>query len=254
MLPAAAQEVLRLQPNIDGLLSLLAQITSRPVSELESELKTHLAARICFVLLGEVETATNYDVIVRRLAARLGTPHAIEPLTDAVARTLIFLDSAGDGRRLGLADLPYPIRRELFMRQGYRCAVCGWKFSGPAPVSGSKERAPTLDHRIPHRIGGEQIENLWILCALCNSIKEATIHVGEHGRIWSNNYVYSPRLRPVAFWTIMRERFCRESSCNAGPNGIRLYVERIHHRGAWVLDNCTVRCSLHVTPSESIDY
>jgi hypothetical protein len=255
MLPTAAREVLRLTPDIDGLLRLLSQVTGRPNDELAAELRTHLAARIAFLLLGEVEDAPNYNVILKRLTARLRISSPLEPLTDAIARTLLSLDAAADVRRMGLLELPYPARQHLFQRQGHRCAVCGWKFADMSARRGTLlEGSPTLDHRIPYRVGGEHLENLWILCGLCNSIKEATIHVGEHGRVWSNNYIYFPRVRAVAFWTFVREGVCRSHGCGAPPATARLYVERLRHRGAWILDNCTVRCELHVTPSESIDY
>jgi|SRR5262245_22663518 len=255
MLPTAARELLRLTSGIDGLLRILSQVTGRPVEELEAEVKSHLAARISFLLLGEVEDASNYNIILKRLTARLRISSSLEPLTDAIANTLLCLGTAADVRRLSLLDLPYPARQQILQRQGRRCAICGWSFTESASHrKTSAEASPTLDHRIPYRVGGEHLDNLWILCGLCNSIKEATIHVGEHGRIWSNNYVYFPRLRAVAFWTFVREGQCRKEGCAASAAVSRLYVERLRHRGAWILDNCIVYCEQHVTVSESIDY
>ena len=255
MVSAAVHEILKLGPSTAEMLGLLSQVSGRSLEELEGEIRIHLAARIMFLLLGDASGAANYELIAKRIERRLEGVGELEPLTRAVARALALVDSSDARSRVGLQDLPYPVRRQLMVKQANRCAVCGWRFGADFDDQRTQgEGRPTLDHLVPFRLAGDELENLRVLCGLCNAVKEATLHVGEHGRIWTNNHVYFLRLRAVAFWSLVRDGSCRALGCATGPRESRLFVERRGHRGAWVFDNCTVRCEKHMTAGELVEY
>jgi 5-methylcytosine-specific restriction endonuclease McrA len=51
--------------------------------------------------------------------------------------------------------------------------LAGWPVSGRCPQSGKKAK-PTIDHIVPLAKGGKHtLANLQLMCALCNSIKQA---------------------------------------------------------------------------------
>lgn len=256
MIPKAIDELIRIYPDLKDLIALLGNLTDRPTQDTELEIKQHLAARVFFLLLGEVANAPNFVVLEERIRSRLQLPqHKLTDLTDVMATTVTSVDSASIGRRSSLNDLPHPIRKTLFRNQGNRCAICGWNFliknlESRTPVTAQ----PTLDHKIPHRIGGDRDDNLWILCGLCNSIKAENLHVGERGKVWIDNHIYMHRLQAVAFWTCMRDGQCKEPNCGKEPNTSRLFVVRRRNRGAWVLDNCETRCEEHVRKDNAIVY
>lgn len=256
MIPKAVNELLRIYPGLEDLIALLCDLTDRPKQDTELEIKQHLASRVFFLLLGEIASAPNFVVLEERIRSRLQLPqHTLTELADVMATTVTSVDSAGIGRRSSLNDLPYPIRKAIFRRQGNRCAICGWDFSTREIESRSTASAqPTLDHKIPHRIGGDRDDNLWVVCGLCNSIKAENLHVGERGKVWIDNHVYMHRLQAVAFWTLMRDGRCKELNCGKEPSVSRLFVIRARNRGAWVLDSCTTRCEEHVIKDDAIVY
>jgi 5-methylcytosine-specific restriction endonuclease McrA len=247
-------ELLNRTSSLDELVDLLAELSGRTANALRLEMAEHLATRICFLLMGEAREFRNYSEMESKLSARFRVPvDQVEALAGELAKTMAWIAAADVCRKDGLRDLPYPIRRQLFTTQNNRCAICGWCFADVAPPwRHEKECEATLDHRVPFRLGGSRIENLWILCALCNALKGAHVHVGENGQVWSNNHVYYDGPRTVAFWTIRRDGKCR--SCDALPKTARLRVRRKHAAGAWVADNCETVCSAHENEGGALDF
>lgn len=253
MLTLATKEVLELHPTVDGLIGLLSDLGAQSVDETVAELKEHLALRLVFLLLSETEGAPNYHVLSSRIERRLGARGTA--VARAVAGIRAHMQAANVTLRSGLEDLSHTFRQSLFTKQGHRCGVCGWHF-GEANHPGRIDTlaVPTLDHRVPYRLGGDQTSNIWILCHLCNVIKHARLHVGEHGPIWTNNYVYWPRQQAVAFWVLMRDRRCKAAACTATAATSRLRVVRLSNCGAWVFDNCLTVCEDHLDNGDALSY
>jgi 5-methylcytosine-specific restriction endonuclease McrA len=256
MLPDFVRSILTERPDQDRLLELLAALSGRSVATYRSEILEHLAIRAGFLLLDEVSGASNYDIIADRVCSRFGGDRdALDPLISSLAAAISAIESSAEARRSGLRDIPYPIRRSILERQKERCGVCGWHFrDSDSPSRTASEKAQTLDHRVPYRIGGDSLSNLWVLCGLCNMAKEATLHVGEHGRVWSDNFLYERRTRLVAFWTFRRDGACQSEECNAGPTVSRLYAVRIRYRSATILDSMLTRCERHRSEASAIEY
>ena len=253
MLPEGVHQVLHAYPDLAGLVRLLGELSEQSDAALEQELKEHVAARVFFLLLGEVASAPNYDLLETRLDRKLRLPrHQLAPIAEAVARALASLHAGSPTRKASLRDLPYPTRRQLLSRQGQRCGICGWLFSPPSATREPQHGSPTLDHRIPAKFGGERLENLWIACGLCNAIKGSTIHIGEHGRTWIGNHAYFDNRKVVAFWTLVRDRQCRV--CGRTPTTVRLFVARAHKQGPYTVDNCVTQCEEHVDARDAIEY
>jgi 5-methylcytosine-specific restriction endonuclease McrA len=255
-LPLPTQEVLRLWAGTEELLEVLSRLSGRSVEELESELREHLAVRISFLLLGEARGASNYFVLEKRVRDRLtleGTE--VKRLAGALALSASQVDAWNEEPRTALTELPYPVRQRMLRRQGARCAICGFRFGKENTGRRSTlESMPTLDHRVPYRVGGNAERNLWILCGLCNRIKEAAVHVGEHGRVWSNNFVYFSRSRVVAFWTFVRDKGCRSTGCEKGPGSSRMFCRRRSLKCEVVVDNCMTLCEEHQKLDDIVDY
>lgn len=257
MFPQAARELMRVCGGLDGLLSHLALLAGRPKEDLLREIEEHVAARLFFLVVGELQDASNYDSIGSRLGHALpGIPPAeLARLHEFFAATVVHIEAAQLGRRSSLADLPYYQRQKLFRAQAYRCAVCGWSFEHNRDSRRSDaEIQPVLDHRVPYRIGGDRAENLWILCGLCNAIKREYFHVGESGRIWIDNTVYPARERAIAFWTFWREPSCTHTLCTRSARDGRLYATRVRQGGAWTVDTCRTRCAVHAKGLDVIAY
>jgi len=233
-------DVLTVFPDISSLLHGLAHVSGRNEADLEREVREHLATRLAFLLLGEVEGAANFPTIGRRIRQALPPNAELGDLVSSVAKFSCAVESSNDMRRTSWADLPYPIRTAMLIKQGRRCGVCGWDFVATA-TEGLDKRGPTLDHKMPYRLGGDSLDNLWVLCALCNAIKESALHVGEHGRTWTNNFVYGGRRRSIAFWVMYRDKVCLR--CGVLPSTTQLFVYRRHDRGSWSHDNCVTSCS-----------
>ena len=235
-------------------MELWQKLSGQPREAIIHELESHLATRIFFMLLGEVSEVANYDALERRLAEALGSPSdEIGDLAKELARTLACTDHVT--ARKNLSEIPYPFRAKLRAKCGNRCSICGWDFaSGPVPPRVEAHCVPHLDHRVPIRIGGDADANLWLLCGLCNSVKGSALIVGEHGRVWSNNFIYSHRLNHVALWTMLRDGACTESDCAIGPSKSRLCVVRRTGRGRWVLDNARTVCSQHAEGRDVLSY
>jgi hypothetical protein len=255
MFSTATREIRQLHPRLVDLLRVLAGLSGRSADEVSEELESHLAARICFLLLGELDGASSFEVIQRRLTRRLQRDSKdMSDLVQALASTLVSIDSADLAQRSTLLDLPYPTRQKLLALQRGRCAICGWEFGRDLGTRTPYEAYATLDHRDPYRLGGDQLSNLRILCGLCNSVKEAAVHVGEQGRVWINNHVYGSPGRAAAFWAMARDSRCRIDLCDETARSSRLFAQRIRGSGPLILDNLTVRCSTHADQLEAIPY
>jgi 5-methylcytosine-specific restriction endonuclease McrA len=245
-------EVLRRASSVEELLALLADLSGRSQDALREEVAAHLAGRVAFLLLGEVLGAANYSAIEARVGRRFRDDD-IASLATELAQTAAWIETSSVGRKVSIRDLPYPLRQRVLAGQGNRCAVCGWCFADDTPAWRVVEECKaTLDHKTPFRLGGDCLENLWILCGLCNLLKESRTHVGEHGRVWINNHVYYEGQRPVAFWTLRRDLRCTE--CGRGPDSVRLRVRRRLESGAWVVDNCLTLCTQHPDVGGAFDF
>ncbi len=255
MFDRTVEEVARTNPDLRDLIDLLGRLAGRSHPDIVDELRAHLAARIAFLLLGLVEGASSFDTMKARLAKALqDSPIDVGGLAEALASVVVNIESAETGRRAGLFELPHPTRARLLASQSHRCGVCGWDFRSSLRTRTERQAAPSLDHRVPFRLGGDATENMWILCGLCNSIKQAFIHVGEHGPIWTDNFVYWGNIRSVAFWVMLRDKRCREPGCGAGSTDGRLYVVRRLDSGPWTFDSCTTRCKLHLGRARHVQY
>lgn len=255
-LPSAVEEVLRLRPNLDGLVDLLGALTGRSAPDSLREIEEHVATRIFFLLLGEIADAPNYDVLAARVAQRLGMgAPTTRPLVEALVHTLLNTGAAEVGRRQSVNDLPYHVRRQFYQRQGHRCAICGWSFDLPPGSDRTDyEATPTLDHVIAYRLGGDGHGNLWIVCGLCNGTKAASIHVGEFGRVWIGNHVYWSSERTAAFCAFLRDRRCRVGECKRLARETRFFALRLQNRGQWTLDNMITSCQEHVRDYDVVHY
>jgi hypothetical protein len=256
MLPDAVDILLDSYPTIADLISALSELTGIPPEDMNVDLKQFLAARLFFLLLGEIRTATNFSLILKRIESRLSLgPDQAMLLAERMAAASSSTLTSQYARRTGLSDIPYPIRHRLFERQNHRCSVCGFSFrTCELPMRASSLGEPTLDHVVAYRLGGDNLSNLRVTCALCNGIKAEFMHVAERGRVWIGNHVFSQNLTVVAFWTLVRDGHCTLKACGIGPSGSRLFVMRRHPRGAFVLDNCMTRCQQHLDPDEAILY
>lgn len=257
MLKRTVETLLQLHPTVDSLSAAIAGASGLKKDAIEDEVKEHLATRLAFLLLGEIASVSNYDAFEARIRRRLpATGQDVTVLVESLAALLSNTLAAESCRKPGIADLPYPVRKSMLRAQRHRCAVCGFSFLDDESDGNRspQENAPTLDHRVPFRLGGDELANLWILCGRCNSTKEARVHVGESGRPWINNFVYSTSTRSLAFWTMWRDRQCTEVGCEGAPNTTRLYVQRRNERGEWFLDNLVTRCGIHSWPEERLAY
>jgi 5-methylcytosine-specific restriction endonuclease McrA len=256
VLPAAVNEILDLKPQLGDLLELLSELTGRSVDENMREIQEHVAARVFFLLLGDISDAPNFEILSGRISRRLGIPASqITSLVEALVQALLNTGASEVGRRRSVRDLPYTSRRELYERQGHRCAVCGWDFRGVPGVDRTEAEAKaTLDHVVSYRLGGDYMTNLSIVCGLCNSVKGASIHVGEHGRVWIGNHVYWASERTAAFWTFLRDRRCRRPTCARDASTARLYAVRWENRGPWTLDNLITSCEEHRRVADAVRY
>lgn len=64
-------------------------------------------------------------------------------------------------------------RLEIFMRDGWRCQLCGKHVKKKATIP--DPLTPTIDHIIPLDCGGtDERRNVQLACFMCNSIKSAT--------------------------------------------------------------------------------
>lgn len=78
------------------------------------------------------------------------------------------------GEALHAWRIPRPFRRNVALRDGYRCCFCGCRLS---------YRTLTLDHVVPKCLGGEDSwENLASACMRCNS-RKGSLRVEELGKI-----------------------------------------------------------------------
>ncbi|WP_109485781.1 HNH endonuclease signature motif containing protein [Occallatibacter savannae] len=255
MLPAPIVTLLQLYPSIPDLLSILQRWSDRSADDAEQELKEHLASRIFFLLLSDIETAPNFTAACRRIESRLGlSANTAEQLTEELSIIASRLRTLSSVRASGLSDLPYTVRRKLLDRQAHRCVVCGWHFRNQALHNRQPQHAsPTLDHIVPYRIGGDGLSNLRIICGLCNAVKGDRMHIGERGRVWSDNFIFLHNLKVVAFWAMVRDGRCEVGGCAATPEQTRLFVSRRLGKGQFVIDNCITRCELHAS-ADVIDY
>jgi hypothetical protein len=255
LLPEAVRTIRQQSPKLDSLLALLASLTGQAVESLQDEVADHIAARIFFLLLEEARDSPGFDVLEERLAARLPTELRSRNLSEAIAQASVNSGLPAAILSSGLRRLPYPIRERISRDQGNRCAVCGIAFQADVPAGRTaSECEPSLDHAVPLKLGGDQAANLRITCTLCNSIKGASIHVGENGRVWIGNSVYVSYSRTVAFWTLARDKRCTAAGCTAGPGMVRLFAVRAGGRAAVTLDNCIARCERHLSGQHVIQY
>jgi 5-methylcytosine-specific restriction endonuclease McrA len=62
------------------------------------------------------------------------------------------------------------IRKDVYQRSSYACALCGLEGKGDSHEERIKGFA--IDHVVPHAAGGSsELENLQVLCRKCNSSK-----------------------------------------------------------------------------------
>ncbi|MCP9784950.1 HNH endonuclease [Cyanobium sp. N5-Cardenillas] len=230
------------------MIKLVAHLSCQEEQAVRNELLQHLGSRAFFLLLAEISHAPNFFAIQNRIANSLMRSNdEVNSIVTEVSRTHVSMSSASLGRRSSLRDLTPEQKRRLLQSQQNRCGHCGWNFNSQEETRTKYQSQPTLDHKVPYRIGGDHDSNLWILCGLCNSMKKASIHIGESGSVWIDNAAYPAPRGLVAFWVLWRHRHCTATGCRKGPSDARLFVTRLNNAGPWVPGNCTVRCAEHHT-------
>ncbi len=256
MLPSAVRTVLGIAPEIEDLLALLASLSGRPTGSLRQELKEHLASRVFFLLLAELGAAPNFSAIRNRLQTRLRfSQETLDELSTQLADAQASVEAYFTLTGAGIGDLPYTMRRTITQRQRGRCAICGWPFyASTTPERTDADARPTLDHEVPLKLGGDQAPNLRITCGLCNRLKSSAIHIGVHGNVWIDDFVYGDSPSRSAFWTLVRDGRCTRASCEVGPSSGRLFVVRQRNLGPWVPDNCLTLCENHVEVRDALPY
>lgn len=250
-LERAAAEIATRFPSIEELVTLVAQLGKTAAANVEAELREHLSLRASFLLLGSMHGCSSFPVAARRLSARLGIDE-VQASRDQIVVALIaaaqLVSISSTERKFGIRDLPYPVLARMLSDQNRRCGVCGAIFERET------EREMTLDHRVPFRIGGNTLENLWLLCRICNRTKSDLIHISEDGRTWINNHVMLSRSRATAFWCMLRDGGCTYQHCATSPQTDAMMVVRHSNVGPWTRENCATRCSQHLTGFDAFRY
>jgi 5-methylcytosine-specific restriction enzyme A len=80
------------------------------------------------------------------------------------------LDAKGGVTRRMRETISAEIRRQVYQRNFYTCALCGLKGEGTAHID--KIKGFQIDHIKPNAAGGtSELENLQVLCRKCNRAK-----------------------------------------------------------------------------------
>jgi len=80
------------------------------------------------------------------------------------------LDAKGGVTRRVRPPILKSIRKAVYQRSSYTCALCGRK--GIGQTHAEKIKGFAIDHVLPHAAGGSsELENLQVLCRKCNSSK-----------------------------------------------------------------------------------
>ena len=99
-------EILQRAPTVDSLLALLSELSGRSTDALRKEVVEHLAARVAFLLLGDVLRAPNYNAIEARVASRFGIDvRRVSTLAAELAQTAAWVEAAEVGRKISLREL-----------------------------------------------------------------------------------------------------------------------------------------------------
>lgn len=80
------------------------------------------------------------------------------------------LDAKGGVTRRPRKKIPFGIRKQVYERDLYTCALCGKAGQGASHLE--KIKGFEIDHIIPNAKGGQSsMENLQVLCRNCNNSK-----------------------------------------------------------------------------------
>lgn len=96
------------------------------------------------------------------------------PVREAVIAELAQVVASAD------PSAPSALYAAVFLRDGYQCRMCSWKPGDPVPVKKGKGRTVfrtlEIDHIHPRALGGgDEEDNLQVLCTSCNTSKGARI-------------------------------------------------------------------------------
>jgi hypothetical protein len=135
--------------------AILREQESAPVAVAEDERRTWWMYRGRFFWEDDALAPDDVMALVherdRRLRRRIDR-----------AKDLMLAEAAGPGPRR--EPIPEEVRREVFRRDGGRCAACG------------TDSLLQFDHVIPVAMGGASTaQNLQLLCAPCNRAKGASL-------------------------------------------------------------------------------
>jgi 5-methylcytosine-specific restriction endonuclease McrA len=80
------------------------------------------------------------------------------------------LDAKGGVTRRTRESIPAMIRKQVYQRDSYTCALCG--VIGEGTTHAEKIEGFEIDHIKPNAAGGDSsIQNLQVLCRKCNNSK-----------------------------------------------------------------------------------
>ena len=253
------------QESVSDLLAM-AEAVGLSGSKLQTDICLLLRQRIAFWLLGSDTPSQNFAqrkrLVDRRVRSALDAygaqPEAIASLVATIALAQGRVQSATDARKLGINTLEESSLTQIFLRQNYRCAVCGVPLLGSVrkPCGAFRDGLEPLanaelEHVTPYYLFGNE-GDYELLCAPCNSLKNDRLGVQEDGFVLAGNHIRRRDVdsirRRVAFWTLYGARRCQQPDCSRAAGDSVLFVQPSVNR-LFAYGTLAVRCSEHAAPS-----
>lgn len=221
----------------------------------QSPLRDEFSAYVCravflrclFLMLPDIEPEQSYN-IRKKIVSKFLETH-FTTVTDETVEFVIELtaklSAAKRGfRKDGWGDLHFSTRSEILSSQGNRCRTCGvvLDLSGDATSVSS----PQLDHVLPFGLGGNEPENLIVICKGCNVIKSDDVSVVTTDSVDINYFLKGRKQgysRRVKFWVHVRDDYhCTIDGCHNHAGNAQLEVRRKFSSGRSVYDNLSTVC------------
>ena len=238
--------------------------------QLRNEILLLLNERLFFWLISTSRPSLNFDercrFVSKQLLEQFGSHMAVDllapdsELVNQLSEIQSTLASERHVKREGINTLAEPIKRTLYKRQNYRCAVCGAPFT-----SSERKRVPyfpdglepifkaSLEHIVPYYLYGNKGE-FEILCTKCNSLKNDRLGINEDGLVLSNNHVRRKDgesiKKRMMFWALNKRSGCCVSECDGRPNSITMAIRKNDRRRPFCFPNLVAVCTEHATSSD----